>query len=160
MTIRSSNKLSIISDCQYPKAIDITNVAIGDNNRIFVSHADGSVKCYKYQEGQRSTLEFEWNAHKQRTTTVFANENYIVSGGDDNVVRVWARTTRQLLGQIEVHQKSISKVLADSKIPNYIHSCSIDRTIHTYDLKTDKKVAVHQVKNGNILDMDQKKDTG
>ena len=93
-------------------------------------------------------------------TTLLANENYILSGGDDNVVRIWARTTRQLLGQIEIHQKSISKVLSDSKVPNHIHSSSIDRSIHTYDLKTDKKVIIHQVKNGFILDMDQKKDTG
>ena len=27
--------------------------------------------------------------------------------------------------------------------PNLIHSCSADKTIHTYDLKSDKKVILH-----------------
>lgn len=59
------------------------------------------------------------------------------------------------MSQIEIHQKSISKVLVDKKHSNYIHSSSLDRTIHTYDLKTDKKVILHQIKNGTILDIDQ-----
>jgi WD40 repeat protein len=52
----------------------------------------------------------------------------------------------------------VSRVLPDIKIPNYIHSCSYDKSVHTYDLKTDKKVNFHQAKNGQILDMDQRKD--
>jgi WD40 repeat protein len=64
-----------------------------------------------------------------------------------------------MLHQISVHQKGISKVLPDKNLPNYIHSCSYDKSIHTYDLKTDKKVNFHQAKNGIIYDMDLRKDT-
>lgn len=41
----------------------------------------------------------------------------------------------------------------DNQKPNIIHSCSLDKTIHTYDLKSDKKVILHQAKNGMIMDM-------
>lgn len=41
---------------------------------------------------------------------------------------------------------------------NLIHSCSADKTIHTYDLKIDKKVILHQSKNGVLYDMVQRKD--
>lgn len=75
-------------------------------------------------------------------------------------MRIWARKSRQLLQQISVHQKTISKVFPDCKLPNYIHSCSQDKSVHTYDLKTDKKVNFHQAKNGQLLDMAQRKDNG
>lgn len=76
------------------------------------------------------------------------------------MVRLWARKTHQLLQQITVHQKTIGRVLVDVKQPHLVHSCSHDKSLHTYDLKVDKKVCFHQAKNGSLLDMDQRKDTG
>jgi len=39
-------------------------------------------------------------AHKGSINSVYADANYILSGGDDGPVRVWARQTRQLLIQL------------------------------------------------------------
>lgn len=39
-----------------------------------------------------------------------------------------------------------------------MHSCSIDKTILTYNLKSEKKVILHFAKNGVLLDMTQRKD--
>lgn len=119
---------------------------------------DGTIKCFSLEK--KGALEWELAAHKQRTSAVFANENYIISGGEDAIVRIWARKSRQLLQQISVHQKTVSRVFPDCKLPNYIHSCSHDKSVHTYDLKTDKKVNFHQAKNGQLLDMAQRKDNG
>lgn len=50
------------------------------------------------------------------------------------------------------------KVLPDLQKSNLIHSCSIDKSIHSFDLKTEKKVTLHQAKNGILFDMTQRRD--
>lgn len=84
--------------------------------------------------------------------------NYILSGGEDGIVRVWSRKHRTLLTQISAHTKTVCKVLPDVQKPEIIHSCSQDKSIHTYNLKTEKKLMAHQAKNGVLLDMTQRKD--
>ena len=37
------------------------------------------------------------NAHRGSVTAVYADANYILSGGQDGAVRVWARSNRKLL---------------------------------------------------------------
>ena len=39
------------------------------------------------------------NAHRGSVSSVYADANYILTGGEDGAVRVWARTTRKLLIQ-------------------------------------------------------------
>ena len=77
-------------------------------------------------------------------TSVYADANYILSGGEDGAVRVWSRTTRKLLIQfngnfmslIYLDQKrDIVSLFPDLQKPYLIHSCSLDRSISTYDLK-------------------------
>ena len=47
------------------------------------------------------------NAHRGAVTSVYCDANYILSGGEDGAVRVWARTTRKLLIQFNgKHQNS------------------------------------------------------
>jgi cilia- and flagella-associated protein 52 len=81
-----------------------------------------------------------------------------LSGGDDGIVRVWARKTRKLITQITAHKKTITRVFPDLQKSNIIHSCSADKIIHSFDLKTEKKVILHQAKNGTVLSMSQRKD--
>ena len=40
-----------------------------------------------------------------------------------------------------------------------IHSCSLDKTIHSYNIKKEKKIIFHTAKNGMIFDMTQRKDS-
>ena len=39
------------------------------------------------------------NAHRGSVTTLYADANYVLSGGEDGAVRVWARVNRKLLIQ-------------------------------------------------------------
>ncbi len=71
-------------------------------------------------------------------------------------MRIWSKT-RQLINQLSVHQKCVSKVLGDLAYPNIIYSCSLDRSIQSYDLKNDKKVYFKQAQGGNLTDMVQTK---
>lgn len=66
---------------------------------------------------------------------------------------MWSKSVRQLITQIAIHTKEITKVFPDLHKQNLIHSCSADKTIHTFDLKTDKKVILHRAQNGVLCDM-------
>jgi len=57
-----------------------------------------------------------------------------------------------------MHTKDVIAVFPDFQKPHIIHSASIDKSVNSYDLKTDKKVIFHQAKNGMILSMSQRKD--
>ena len=83
-----------------------------------------------------------------------------MSGGEDCVVRIWANATRQLMNQISVHQKSIIRVLGDYTYGHIIHSASEDRSIHAYDMKSDKKISFRQAASGSLSSMDQSSSTG
>ena len=65
-----------------------------------------------------------------------------------------------MINQLSVHQRTVTSVLGDCSNPQYLHSCSIDKSIHTYDMKTDKKVNFRQGNTGSITSMDQVKSTG
>ena len=99
-------------------------------------------------------------AHKGSVTCLFSGENYFLSGGEDCVVRMWASSTRQMINQISVHQKPISGVFGDCNAPHVIHSCSLDRSMHAYDMKSDKKLSFKQVPAGTLTSMDQSPSSG
>lgn len=116
-----------------------------DTDRTVVSGwRDGFIRAYLITNKSISPLKWEVvNAHKGAVTSLYSDTNYYLSGGEDSIIRVWSKTARQLITQIAIHSKEITKVFPDLMKPNLIHSCSADKTIYTYDLKTDKKVIQH-----------------
>jgi WD40 repeat protein len=115
-------------------------VAVGNDRQVIVGFKDGMMKCYQLTGDFIVQPIWDINsAHKGAVTTVYFDKNYILTGGADSVLRVWARTNHQQLNQISAHQKPISRVLPDQRDASLIHSCSQDKSIHTYNLKTDKK---------------------
>ena len=55
-------------------------------------------------------------------------------------------------------KKDIVSLIPDLNQPHLIHSCSMDRTISTYDLKQEKRMNGHQTQNGSLYGMSQRKD--
>ena len=49
------------------------------------------------------------NAHRGAITSIYVDANYILSGGADGAVRVWARVNRKLL--IQFNGKYTNKIL-------------------------------------------------
>jgi len=98
------------------------------------------------------------NAHRGAITSIYVDANYILSGGADGAVRVWARVNRKLLIQFNDQKKDIVSLFPDLNKPHLVHSCSMDRTISTYDLKQEKRVNGHQTANGALYGMSQRKD--
>ena len=66
-----------------------------DDLSIVTGWRDGFVRCY--DPANSRTLWEIANAHRGAVTQVYCDANYILSGGEDGAVRVWARTTRKLL---------------------------------------------------------------
>jgi cilia- and flagella-associated protein 52 len=67
-----------------------------DDSSIVTGWRDGFIRAY--ETSGRVLWEIA-NAHRGAVTSLYCDANYILSGGEDGAVRVWARTTRKLLIQ-------------------------------------------------------------
>lgn len=67
-----------------------------DDDSIVTGWRDGFIRCFN-QQGQ---IIWEMaNAHRGSVTSIYVDANYILSGGQEGAVRVWARSNRKLLIQ-------------------------------------------------------------
>ena len=67
---------------------------------------DGFIRCFNRANG---AVEWEVaNAHRGAITAIYADANYILSGGEEGAVRVWARSNRKLLIQFNGKYKNIA----------------------------------------------------
>lgn len=135
-----------------------SQICFGDNNTVAVGFSDGSVKCFTMSR-QSLVPKVDWEipcAHKGKVSAMYMNQDYILTGGEDNLIRIWSRGNRKMINQINFHTKMVTKIMPDLFKPNLIHSCSMDKQVYSYDLKQEKKIMYHTAKNGHLLDMTQK----
>jgi WD40 repeat protein len=127
---------------------------------VLVGYDDGFVRAWDARPGCHGRLVWQLaSVHRGAVTCICQSPNVIVTGGDDFVVRVWHRTTHEMLTQFgSKHRKPVSKVIMDEAIAHMFHSCSEDRSLISYDLKQNKAVVVHSMQAGNFTDMSQRKD--
>lgn len=99
-----------------------------------------------------------WNipAHKGNVNCIYVNGNYILTGGEDGIVRIWARNTHELIIQLPAHEKNVYKVFPDLNFSNVIYTCGEDRNLNTFDIKLQKRINNHRIKNGFIRGIAQK----
>lgn len=132
----------------------VTSIFLGEDSTLFVGLANGILKNYDYT---LSNLLWEIPAHRGKVNTLFINVNYILTGGEDGVVRVWGRNNHELIMQFPAHHKEVRVVLADNENANIIYSGGEDRNMNFFDLKLQKRTCVHYLKNGFIFGLDQKR---
>ena len=65
---------------------------------MIVGYRDGQLRCFDTL-GAKAQIWDVSMAHKGAVTAIYADQNYILTGGQDGAVRVWNRRTRQLLIQ-------------------------------------------------------------
>ena len=87
---------------------------------------------------------------------IYVDQNYILTGGEDGVLRVWTRISRELTMQFPAHHKDVLNIFPHVKYPNLICTCGADRKLNIFDLKNQKRVNQHEVKNGIITSIAQK----
>ena len=133
---------------------------IGDA-AVVVGWGDSYLRCYDAATARR--LWLIPNAHRGAITSVAAHVDpklaFLVSAADDGSVRVWALATREMMLQFVEHQKPVSQVLVDCKTPNLIHSAGRDCAVFTYDLKKERRVVAHMVREGAFTGLAQRLDS-
>lgn len=67
-----------------------------DDGTVITGWNDGFMRCFDIQN-QKSQLWEIANCHRGPVTAVYADANYILTGGQDGAVRVWSRAARKLL---------------------------------------------------------------
>lgn len=142
------------------KSGGVTSICWVHGELIIVGFVDSFVRCYDATSGKK-----QWeipNAHKGRITSLVSHCDsrlaFLVSGGEDGGVRVWALKNRELMIQFVEHQKPVTGVIVDVKKPNLIHSCSMDCGLLTYDLIKEKRIVSHMVRSGAFLGLTQRLD--
>ena len=155
--IRTTNEENIKSRWFPNKPMNGSCIEIASDNTILAGFNDGFIRCISLD---CSKALWEINAHKGGVSCIKSTDYCMLSGGEDCVVRIWAPKSNKLINQLSVHQRKVSSVIEDCSSPQIIHSSSIDKSLHSYDMKTDKKVNFRQGNNGSITSMIQLKSTG
>jgi WD40 repeat protein len=109
---------------------------------------DGYIRCHNLKN---NTLKWEINGHRGGITSIDCNDKFICSGGTDGAIRVWSATSQEMLVQFTDHTKSVSQVLIDIDAPAILHSCGMDKTVLTFDLKSNKRIAYHAMSGSTSL---------
>lgn len=135
-----------------PKA---TSVFIGDDQTIFLGYSSGSLKNFT---NDLSIKLFDIPAHRGNVNCIYVDGNYILTGGEDGIVRVWTRKNHELIIQIPAHHKNVRSVFADMNKPNIIYSCGEDRELMCFDLKLQKRLTTQSIPNGYLCGIAQKLD--
>lgn len=83
------------------------------------------------------TGEFTGHESAVNCLCITSDNNYIISGGDDNTIRIWNIENMVQVGLLTGHTNSVTclKVTSDSR---YLISCSKDATIRIWNLQTQK----------------------
>lgn len=69
-----------------------------DDNTVLVGYRDGFLRCFDTVSTKTQLWDIS-QAHRGAVTAIYADQNYILTGGQDGAVRVWNRRTHQLLIQ-------------------------------------------------------------
>ena len=91
------------------------------------------------------------NAHKGGVTSLALAENqrFLVSGGNDGLVRVWEMRSRELISDLKQHTMPISHVQLYSDGVHALSS-SRDRSFVCWDLRRETRVSAHTQRMGSI----------
>lgn len=138
-----------------------SSVGIG-GSAVVSGWQDGTIRCHDMQTLNRQIWQIP-NAHRGGVTCVAVHctgsLQYMVTGGADGVVRIWRLSNRELVVQFSEHSKTVTSVLVDVLKPNLVHSASLDMSVLTYDLKTQRRTVSHLVQRGSFADMTQRVDS-
>ena len=77
------------------------------------------------------------------------NNKFIVSGGQEGEIRVWEIRSRELIAHLKEHSSKVTKVIIFSDDVHLL-SCSRDKSILCWDLKSQKRISNQTLRMGGI----------
>jgi len=97
--------------------------------------------------------------HRGKVTCIAVGPEFYFTAGDDGAMRVWNRRNFEFVGQYTEHNKPITGLLVDNIHAHLVHSCSIDRAVVTYDLKTTRRSNYKMHRDGAFTGLAQRLDS-
>lgn len=91
------NEMLVITRCVplNMNRIKGSSVYLDIDRTIISGWRDGFIRAYLITNKSISPLKWEIvNAHKGAVTSLYSDNNYYLSGGEDSIIRVWSKTAR------------------------------------------------------------------
>lgn len=103
---------------------------------------DGGIRSHRTETG--APAWYIDNAHKGGVTALVLshNQRFIVSAGVGGEVRVWDIRKRDLVSHLKEHSMAVTQ-LAIYRDDMHVVSCSRDRSILCWDLRTERRISSH-----------------
>ncbi|KAM0513107.1 hypothetical protein ACHAPE_008144 [Trichoderma viride] len=122
----------------------------GDEGDLWTASADGTAKCLVRSRNFVAEDTFE---HGDYVRAVIPTENWVITAGRDENVKVWDKSSGKLYCTLEGHYEEVTDLilLRDSRgLPEKVCSVSIDGTIRTWPLKkTDLDEVVKKIEESS-----------
>lgn len=129
-----------------------------DSQQIYTGGKDNAVLCWNTETGQKEILKHGWSRSTSENSShdgevlsvaVSSDNRFVVSGGRDNVIRVFDRRSKEAEVQcLQGHNGAVSALVFQSG-SNTLFSGSHDRTVKHWDLTSMAYIETlfgHQVK--------------
>jgi WD40 repeat protein len=111
-------------------------------------YADGTVRAFSHGSGALA-----WSipkAHRGAVTSITCDQAFWFTGGEDGAVRLWTKQSRLFVAQFQEHSKAVTGLLVDVVNPHLLHSCSLDRSVISYNIKENKRCTYHLNKAAGV----------
>jgi len=135
---------------------EVCCIAFTAEDLIITGWSDGFVRAHSASDGSPA-----WHiadAHRGQVTCLEVTAETLFSGGADGALRVWMLRNQTLLGQFNEHAKAVTGIVIDINDDGLVHTCSLDKSILTFDLRTERRANCHMLREGSFVHMCQRKD--
>eukprot|EP01062_Namystynia_karyoxenos_P066086 TRINITY_DN60109_c0_g1_i1.p1 TRINITY_DN60109_c0_g1~~TRINITY_DN60109_c0_g1_i1.p1 ORF type:complete len:710 (+),score=246.29 TRINITY_DN60109_c0_g1_i1:106-2235(+) len=96
--------------------------------------SDGAVRAIDTADYSPRVVWELPSAHRGAVTCLRVTDTYLLTAGEDGLLRVWSLSSRECVAQCQDHKRPVSAVLVDNTTPRIVHSASADRYLLSYDL--------------------------
>lgn len=134
-----------------------TAVTFDGDETLLTGWEDGAVRVLSAVTGDSKASIAK--SHRGAVTSIAVGPEFIFTGGEDGAMRVWSRRNLEFVAQYAEHSKAITGLLVDREAPNLVHSCSLDRAVVTYDLKTTRRSNYKMHRDGAFTGLCQRTDS-
>jgi len=129
-----------------------------DSRIICVGCDSGTFHVFQFTNAELKKLWRVSSAHKQGVTAIFLAEKFLITGGGDGAVRFWSKQSQSFRFQPPAfHSRAVRDIAVDCQKPHLFHFCSDDRTIVTYNMKSEKVKDRKQILNGCFFGISQRR---